>query len=415
MRPRIRDYAESDLGQVVDLCQREGLMPEGPDGLTLDDVAGLVNSPAQTLVAEAEGEVVGLAVGSVTGPVGSVFRIAGEPVHVERLLDELERRLVEHGARTLTIALRDDRMQTHLEDRGYEPARGVALLTREIEQEQSGLTHLGGRVIDPGLWDQLQGMEQVKDVIERRIILPLAEPELASHHGVTAPQSVVLFGPPGTGKTTFAKCIGSRLHWPFVPVEVAQLAGEDGNDPTLLAETFDDLLAAPAAVAFFDEVEDLAADRQAERRVSSRVTNEFLRQLPRMRESFDHLLVCATNSVRSLDPAFLRPGRFDYILPVGPPDAEARTSIWSGYADDITDEDVDLPALVEASEWLTPADMEFAARKAAQSAFEREYFNGSGRRADTDDFLAAIRDTRPTLTDEMVAAFEEDVEQFARY
>lgn len=258
-------------------------------------------------------------------------------------------------------------------------------------------------------------MKDVKEVIERRIILPLGEPDLAARHGVTAPQSVVLFGPPGTGKTTFAKGVASRLRWPFVPVEVAQLAGDKGDDPRLLAETFERLLAAPAAVAFFDEVEDLAADRQGERRVSSRVTNEFLRQLPAMRESFDQLLVCATNSVGSLDPAFLRPGRFDYIVPVGPPDEEARAAIWRRYITDITDEDVDVDALVEASERFTPADIEFAARKAAQSAFEAEYLGETDRRAGTSHFLAAIDETPPTLTDEMVARFEQDVEQFARY
>jgi SpoVK/Ycf46/Vps4 family AAA+-type ATPase len=124
--------------------------------------------------------------------------------------------------------------------------------------------------------------------------------------------------------------------------------------------------------------------------------------------------VCATNFVRKLDSAFLRPGRFDYILPVGPPDGEARTAIWTRYVTEITDEDVDVVALVEATELFTPADIEFAARKAAQRAFEREHFGGPGHRAKTDDFLAAIGDTRPTLSGEIVESFDEDVRQFAR-
>jgi SpoVK/Ycf46/Vps4 family AAA+-type ATPase len=298
--------------------------------------------------------------------------------------------------------------------RGYSALEGMTVLQREV-RGRSSAADIGGRQIDPGFWDQLQGMERVKDVIERRIILPLAEPELAARHGVKAPRSVVLFGPPGTGKTTFAKGIASRLLWPFVSLEVAQLAGDRGEDPTLLSETFDRLLDAPAAVAFFDEVEDLAADRQSDRRVSSRVTNEFLRQLPRMRDSLDHLLVCATNSVGSLDPAFLRPGRFDYVVPVGPPDEQARASIWRRYVGDITDEEVDVDALVAASHRFTPADIEFAAAKAAQLAFEAEHSGRSSRRARTDQFLAAIRETRPTLTDDMIATFEQDVERFARY
>lgn len=217
MRPRIRLHRDGDLGRIVGLCQREGLVPEGPDGLTIDDVADLIASPAtETLLAEVDGELVGFAVGSATGTVGSIYR-------------------------------------------------------------------------------------------------------------------------------------------------------------------------------------------------------EFLRQLPRMRESFNHLLVCATNSVGSLDPAFLRPGRFDYVVPAGPPDARARASIWHRYISDITDEDVDVDALVAASDRFTPADIEFAARKAAQLAFESEHSGHTDRRAGTQQFVAAIRETRPTLTDEMIATFERDVERYARY
>lgn len=416
MRPTIRRYRDGDLGRIVGLCHEEGLVHEGPDGLSIDDVADLVTSDTtETLLAEADGGLVGLAIGSTSGAVGSIYRIVGHDGTIEALLQGLEDRLAQHGARVFTAALRGSSdLSDALVAHGYEPAEDLVVLRREIEQRRTELSELGGRSIDPDLWQQLEGMETVKDVIERRIILPLAEPQLASRHGVTAPQSVVLFGPPGTGKTTFAKGIASRLRWPFVPVEVAQFGDRD-DASGVLADTFDRLLAAPAAVAFFDEVEDIAADRQADRRVGAEVTNEFLRQLPRMRDSFDHLVVCATNSVGSLDPAFLRPGRFDYVVPVGPPDAEARASIWSRYVGDITDEDIQLDALVEASERFTPADIEFAARKAAQSAFEAEHAGEQSRRANTDQFVAAIRATRPTLTDEMIRAFEDDVERFARY
>lgn len=416
MRPMIRTYRGQDLGRVVQLVEADGVTAEAGDALSLDDIAGLVESDrSQTFVAEIEGAVVAVATGAAMGPVGSIFHVAGDHAVLDRLIGELERCLADHGARTFTAAARHgEGIGEVLDTRGYTAAEGTAVFHRHDPPARTGLVELGGQTFDEDLWDQLEGMEEVKDVIERRIILPLAHPGLADRHGVLAPQSVVLFGPPGTGKTTFAKGVASRLRWPFVPVEAAALAGEGGDDPTLLAEAFDRLLAAPAAVAFFDEVEDLASDRQDERRVSPRVTNEFLRQLPRMRESYDHLLVCATNSVGSLDPAFLRPGRFDYVLPVGPPDDDARASIWRRYVTDITDEDVDVQALVAASERFTPADIEFAARKAAQFAFEGEYFGQSERRAGTDQFLTAIRQTRPTLTDRMVAAFDRDVEAYAR-
>ena len=83
------------------------------------------------------------------------------------------------------------------------------------------------------------------------------------------------------------------------------------------------------------------------------------------------------------------------LLPVGPPDETARVAIWRRYVEEITDQDIDFDALVRASQRFTPADIEFAARKGAQQAFEREYFDRSRHRAGTEDFLAAIEQTSP--------------------
>ena len=128
-----------------------------------------------------------------------------------------------------------------------------------------------------------------------------------------------------------------------------------------------------AAVVFIDEVEEIAGSRsgipsdpvpRCHQRAAQAHSGVF-------RQHDERLLICATNSVRSLDSAFLRHGRFDYIIPVGPPDDVARAAIWQRYLAANADV-VEVDKLVEASEMFTPADIEFAARKGAQSAFERE-------------------------------------------
>ncbi len=276
------------------------------------------------------------------------------------------------------------------------------------------LADVGGRMIAPGLWAELRGMEDAKEIIERRVILPLERPELAGRHGVVSPKAIILFGPPGTGKTTFAKGIASRLQWPFVEIQPAEIGGE-GEAPGQAPGR------EPRAGRGARGCRRLRGRGRGSRLDAKRVAEGEPERHQRVPQADPQTARGAAPSARLRDELGQPPGRclraartLRLRAPGRPARPRGREAIWSRYVDEITDEQVDAGALVAASELFTPADIEFSARKAAQLAFEREHFDGAGSRATTEDFLAAIRATKPSLTPEIVADFEEDTKRFAR-
>ncbi len=193
-----------------------------------------------------------------------------------------------------------------------------------------------------------------------------------------------------------------------------------GREPAGLAgalrSTFEKVAELEHAVVFIDEVEEIAARRGGEPPSALQgVTNELLKIIPAFREQPDRLLVVATNFIRALDPAFLRHGRFDYVIPIGLPDDDARLAIWRALVPPAA-AGVDLTRLVVASGGFSPADLEFAARKASQHALERALDSGDEHDAGpaTADYLAAVADTRATVSPTQQAEFVEDIESLAR-
>ena len=262
------------------------------------------------------------------------------------MLTELEKRLMARGVHRLSALLAEGETGvTALRNCGYE-TRDLTYFERVVPlqpQEVGLLDELGGRMLARGLWEHLAGMEHEKQLIERRVVLPLVDPDLAEEYGVQPPRAIVLFGPPGTGKTTFAKAVASRLGWPFVEVFPSRLAAAGDGLALALRETFTEIDELEHAVVFIDEVEEIAGERGGKPPSPLQgVTNELLKIIPGFREREGRLLVCATNFVRALDPAFLRHGRFDYVIPIGAPDAAARAAIWRRY----------IPAgVLDASTW----------------------------------------------------------------
>lgn len=420
---RLRDFQNDDLDQAIQIWDQSRIPGSSEPVFTLAEVMAAARAGQPAVVATVGDELVGMAVAQVHGErawillvaLGSRWRNRGIG---SALLANLERRLRSAGAHRISAVMPDAATgSAAFEHSGYLRRDGLVYyeLLEPLGPDKTLLSELGGRVMPEGLWHTMSGMEGVKEVIERRIVSPLENPDLADRYGVQPPKAVILFGPPGTGKTSFAKAIASRLDWPFVELFPSRLAASsEGGLAASLREVFADLAELDEVVLFIDEVEEIASARTGvATNPAHGVTNELLKLIPAFREGERRLMVCATNSVHSLDSAFLRPGRFDYVIPVGPPDEPARKAVWHRYLG-ASAAHVDLDRLVEASELFTPADIEFASRKGSQAAFEREVTKRSGRPATTDDYLAAIADTRPTLTTELLTEFEADSEKFTR-
>ncbi|MEU7279954.1 bifunctional GNAT family N-acetyltransferase/ATP-binding protein [Streptomyces sp. NPDC045431] len=424
----IHDYRESDLAAVVHLIDTTAELGQ-ESVFSLAECIGALTSRQPAVVAVHQGVPIGAALACVAGERAWVMRIAIASAWRGRglasaLLVELERRLLAARVGRIAYVLpEEDLFGEGLINAGYTRRPAVAYFEKVEPLHGPAanlLEDLGGRFLPADLWAKVAGMEPEKDLIERRVVLPLAEPERAARHGVQPPRAIALFGPPGTGKTTFARGIASRLGWPFVELLPSRLADE-GNLAAALRSAFARISELERVLVFIDEVEEIAPVRTEPAQPGGMhgVTNELLKLIPRFREGDERLLVCATNSIRSLDPAFLRPGRFDYLIPIGTPDKEARTAIWSRYTHGRAD--VDVSVLVAASELFTPADIEHAARIAAQAAFERDLRGGAGQDHDqapgasTEDYLEAIAQCRPTVTPAMIDQFRADITSHARF
>jgi transitional endoplasmic reticulum ATPase len=268
---QIRDFEDSDLDQAVHLWEASAV-DSGAPIFRVAEVVAAVLAAEPALVAVVADQVIGTVVARVSGDRAWILRLAVDPAWRSKgvrtsLLEAINRELLERNVRQTTAVFPQAEVERQLfADHGFTVRPEVTYFERVLAArpaELSLLQDLGGRRIGPGLWQQLSGMEREKELVERRVILPLAKPALADHHGVTPPQAIILFGPPGTGKTTFAKGVASRLGWPFVELFPSRLgsSGHDGQ-ANALREFFHRLAEIDSVVLFIDEVEEIAKSRE---------------------------------------------------------------------------------------------------------------------------------------------------------
>lgn len=278
------------------------------------------------------------------------------------------------------------------------------------------LAEMGAQIISREVWDTISDSQPPKQLVQRRIILPLTEQSLSAKHGVIPPKTIIFFGPPGTGKTHFVKAIAGILSWWYIEILPSMLM-VDGIEKigANLHNVMERARSLEEAVIFIDEFEEIAANRDVANRVNKSITNEFLKQVPLLKNQGNKvLLVCATNYIRQLDAALLRPGRFDCIIPVGGLDEEGRSTIIEHYLSRLNTEEIDLNLIVKMTSRFTPADIEYLFQQVAQFGFEQEYASKRDYRVTTDTFVQMLPNIRPSLTDEIIEEFQKDSITYAR-
>src|SRR5271157_3544566 len=275
-----------------------------------------------------------------------------------------------------------------------------------VPEELAIVERYGGHFPASGLWEDMKGFSSTKVLLNRRIVAPLSHTELAERIGLRAPASVMLFGPPGTGKTSFARAIASRLSWAFVELHPS-LLGHGTDAAASLRGALADLGHVDRLVCFIDEADEIASARDA-RPESQPIVNELLKAVPIFKSRPGRLMVMATNSIAAIDPALLRPGRFDLIIPVGAPDREGRRELAGEFLGSCDPDD-----LAEHTEGFTPADFALAEQRAAQLAFERA-LDGGDATVTSADCLHAVSHTKPSVNKAAAAAFDDEATTFAR-
>jgi transitional endoplasmic reticulum ATPase len=253
-------------------------------------------------------------------------------------------------------------------------------------------------------WDQIGGLDKARDRLREGVELPLKHPDAFKRLGIRPAKGFLLYGPPGTGKTLLAKAAARESEANFIATKSSDLLSKwYGESEQQIARLFARARQVAPTVIFIDELDSLVPARgggMGEPQVTERVVNTILAEMDGLEELNNVVLIGATNRPNLLDPALLRPGRFDELIYVGTPDKDGRRQILAIHTQGMPlDKDVDLDSLAERTDRFTGADLEDLVRRAGLTALRRGLDAANVSMA---DFEAALKETRASVTPEMV-------------
>jgi transitional endoplasmic reticulum ATPase len=271
--------------------------------------------------------------------------------------------------------------------------------------EPSALREIYVEVPEKG-WEDVGGLEEIKERLKESIEWPLTKPELFKHFGITPPRGILLFGAPGTGKTLLAKAIAHEAKANFITVKGPELFSKwVGESEKALREVFKKAAQAAPSIIFLDEFESIGGHRTTGAQDGGQVTNRIVDQLLTSLDGVESLegvvVVAATNRPEMIDKALLRSGRFERILHIPPPDEKSRREILKIHTKDMPMGKFDVVSFAKKMADYTGADIEAVCREAALIAMR-----ANKKTITKKHFEDAIGRVRPSVTPEMLEYYQ---------
>lgn len=256
-------------------------------------------------------------------------------------------------------------------------------------------------------FDDVGGMQKVKEEINIKIILPLQHPELYKAYGKSIGGGILLYGPPGCGKTLLARATAGQVKSSFITVGISDILDMYiGSSEQRLHQMFEMARDQTPCVLFFDEVDALGASRSDMRHSAGRhLINQFLNEMDGAVNSNDGILILgATNAPWHLDAAFRRPGRFDRILFVPPPDDIAREEILKVMLQGKPISDIDYNAIAKKTKEYSGADLKAIVDMTIEDKLRESFTKGIPSPIGTNDLLKVLKQINPSTKEWFVSA-----------